>query len=145
MKSFGVMTLFREQLERALSTQDFSVKVITTPSPVDEKGMIVKVSLLKTYLRKPSGERVVRLRVSVCGMAESDQGIKDALTAIERLDNYLAEPVNLEDATPDHTKIPDTRVLTQVSEEDSFFDSPDALQVQEVQDDRIVTITVPNR
>lgn len=139
MNSFDAMTNLTEQLRRALSTNDFGVKVITTPSPVKEKGMIVKVSMLKTFIAKPG--RNIRLRVSVCGAAESDQGLKDALTAIERLDEYLQESKHLEDATGN--PIANTRIVQQIAEEDSFFDSPDDPQVQEVQDDRIVTITIP--
>lgn len=143
MNSFDAMTLFAAQVGRAISDQNFGVKVITTPSSVDEKGMIVKVTMLKTMIIRPSGQRLVRLRVSVCGKVESDQGFKDALTAIERLDAFLGRPVNLEDSTQSHAKIPNTRILAQISEEDSFFDSPDDLQVQEVQDNRFVIITVP--
>ena len=139
MNSFDAMTNLTGQLKRALSTENFGVKVITTPSPVREKGMIVKVTLLKTFIAKPG--RNIRLRVSVCGAAESDQGIKDALTAIERLDEYLQEPRHLEDSSGN--KIANTRIVQQIAEEDSFFDSPDDPQVQEVQDDRFVTITIP--
>lgn len=139
MNSFDAMTNLTAQLKRALSTENFGVKVITTPSPVREKGMIVKVTLLKTFIAKPG--RNIRLRVSVCGAAESDQGIKDALTAIERLDDYLENPRNLEDINGN--KIANTRIAQRVSDEDSFFDSPDDPQVQEVQDDRFVTITIP--
>ena len=139
MNSFDAMTCFTEQIRRAISFDDFNVKVITTPSPVDEKGMVVKVTMLKTFKAKPG--RNIRLRLSVCGAAESDQGIKDALTAIERIDDYLENPRHLED--PSGNKIVNTRIIQAVTEEDSFFTSPDDLQVQEVDDNRIVTITIP--
>jgi len=140
MNSFDAMTCFTEQIRKAISGNGFNAKVITTPSPVDEKGMVVKVSMLKTYKAKPG--RNVRLRVSVCGAAESDQGIKDALTAIERIDDYLENTRHLEDL--EGCKIANSRIIQAVTEEDSFFTSPDDLQVQEVEDNRIVTITIPS-
>ena len=40
-------------------------------------------------------------------------------------------------------KIPNTRILQRISQEDSFFYNPDSTDVQDVQDDRTVIITVP--
>jgi len=143
MKTYEVLNLFAQQLESAVQE-----KVVVTPSSVDEKGVIIKVSLLKTWLpAKPSGTygtRSARIRVSVSGRAESLTGLELACDAVEKLDRYLvqgASGIRLE--AVDGSAIANTRIVTVVSEEDSFIDSPDSTAVQDVQDDRICIISFP--
>ena len=153
MKSYDVMTLFAQQLERSIASSDeCKTKVVITPSSVNEKGVVIKVSLLKTYPDKEyqakSKARSVRLRVSVCGTVESQTGLKMATGLIEKLDDFF-EQDNLrlekivEGANSMQTirKIPNTRILQRISEEDSFLYNPDSTSVQDIQDDRMVTIT----
>lgn len=153
MKSYDVMTLFAQQLERSIASSDeCKTKVVITPSSVNEKGVVIKVSLLKTFRDKEyqakSKARSVRLRVSVCGTVESQTGLKMATVLIEKLDDFF-EQDNLrleeimEGANSMQTirKIPNTRIAQRISEEDSFLYNPDSTSVQDVQDDRMVTIT----
>ena len=155
MKSYDVMTLFAQQLERSIASSDeCKTKVVITPSSVNEKGVVIKVSLLKTFPDKEyqakSKARSVRLRVSVCGIVESQTGLKMATGLIEKLDDFfeqdslrLEKIVEGENSMQSVRKIPNTRITQQISKEDSFFSNPDSTDVQDVQDDRTVIITVP--
>jgi hypothetical protein len=90
--------------------------------------------------------RMLRVRVSVAGTAESLTGLEQALDAIEALDRYLVSPnLRLEVETGEGTiaALPNSRIVQDISQEDSFFDSPDSTESQDIQDDRIVTITMP--
>lgn len=153
MKSYDVMTLFAQQLERSIASSDeCKTKVVITPSSVNEKGVVIKVSLLKTFRDKKyqakSKTRSVRLRVSVCGTVESQTGLKMATVLIEKLDDFfeqdslrLEEIVEGENSMQILRKIPNTRIAQRISEEDSFLYNPDSTSVQDIQDDRMVTIT----
>ena len=153
MKSYDVMTLFAQQLERSIASSDeCKTKVVITPSSVNEKGVVIKVSLLKTFPDKEyqakSKARSVRLRVSVCGTVESQTGLKMATGLIEKLDDFfeqdslrLEEIVEGENSMQTIRKIPNTRIAQRISEEDSFLYNPDSTSVQDIQDDRMVTIT----
>ena len=149
LNSYNALNAFAKQLERNISSDDFHTKVVITPSSVNEKGIVIKVSLLKTYLeQEPRGihnTRMLRVRVSVSGSAESMTGLEQALSAIETLDRYLATPhlrLETDDGELQLTKgVPDSRILQTISQEDSFIDSPDSTNVQSVQDERIVIIT----
>lgn len=153
MKSYDVMTLFAQQLERSIASSDeCKTKVVITPSSVNEKGVVIKVSLLKTFRDKEyqakSKARSVRLRVSVCGTVESQTGLKMATVLIEKLDDFfeqdslrLEEIVEGENSMQIIRKIPNTRIAQRISEEDSFLYNPDSTSVQDIQDDRMVTIT----
>ena len=69
---------------------------------------------------------------------------------IEKLDDFfeqnnlrLEEIVEGTNSMQTIRKIPNTRILQRISQEDSFFSNPDSTDVQDVQDDRTVIITVP--
>ena len=151
LNSFEVLEMFAKQLERNVSGS-FKTKVVITPSSIKEAGVIIQVSLLKTFIPDAvpaaKASRAIRVRISVKGRAESMTGLKQAVEAIEALDDYLISGSTLrlektEDWGP--VKIPNSRIIQQISEEDSFIDSPDTIAVQDVQDDRIVIITFPNQ
>jgi hypothetical protein len=149
LNSFEVLNAFAAQLERHIADERFHTKVIVTPSSIKEDGLVIKVSVLKTFLpdRTPASrkERTLRIRVSVAGTAESHTGLKQALAAIEALDDYLVSPGLRLEVEKDETirSVPNSRITQAISEEDSFIDSPDSIKVQDVQDDRIVFITIP--
>jgi hypothetical protein len=150
LNSFEALNAFAAQLERHIASDEFHTKVVVTPSSVDEKGMAIKVSLLKSYVqtvpRMIHASRMLRVRVSVEGTAESMTGLEQALSAIEALDRFfVAEGLRLEVATEAGAiaGVPNSRIVQDISQEDSFFDSPDSTEVQEIQDDRIITITMP--
>jgi hypothetical protein len=146
LNSFEALNAFANQLERHIGGEGFHTKVVVTPSSVSEKGVVIKVSLLKTFTQAtpPAAQwsRTLRVRVSVAGTAESMTGLRQALEAIEAVDSYLISP-NLRLETEDGNGVPNSRITQAVSQEDSFIDSPDSTAVQDVQDDRIVTITIP--
>ena len=146
LTSFEALNAFAKQLERNVSGSGFKTKVIVLPSALSEKGVAITVAVLKTFIdgRVPASRatRTLRLRVSVCGTAESMTGLNQALCAIEALDRFFAaDGLRLEDASG--KGIPNSRILQAVSQEDSFFDSPGSTAVQEVQDGRIAVITIP--
>jgi hypothetical protein len=153
LNSFEALNAFARQLERdigILSGGAFHTKVVVTPSSVSEKGLAIKLSLLKTFIQtEPRGvraSRMLRVRVSVAGTAESMTGLQQALAAIEALDRCLASPglrLEAEDEAGKIRGVPNSRIIQEISQEDSFIDSPDSTGVQDVQDDRIVTITIP--
>jgi hypothetical protein len=149
LTSYDALQIFAAQLERNIEYKTGSTKVVITPSPVKEKGVVVKVSLLKTMLQtEPKlihASRMLRIRVSVAGTAESMTGLRQALDAIEALDGFFTQSnLRLETIENGTCKgVPNSRILQTVSQEDSFFDSPDSTEVQEIQDDRIITITIP--
>ena len=98
MKSYDVMTLFAQQLERSIASSDeCKTKVVITPSSVNEKGVVIKVSLLKTFpdreYQAKSNARTVRLRVSVSGTVESQTGLKMATELIENLMIFLSRTI----------------------------------------------------
>ena len=146
LNSFEALNAFAKQLQRHIGGEGFHTKVIVTPSSLNEKGVVIKVSLLKTFVQAgpPAAQaaRTLRVRVSVAGTAESATGLKQALEAIEAVDCYLLTP-GLRLETEAGKGIPNSRIIQTVSEEDSFIDSPDSTAVQDVQDDRTVTITIP--
>lgn len=146
MRSYQCLKLFSKQLERHIESERFATKIVILPSSVDEKGLTVQLAAQK--VRRQSvpqgarGSRFVRVRVSVKGTAESLTGLELALDCIEALDDYLGEPgLHLEDENG--KPIANTRIVQRVSEEDSFLDSPDSTEVQDVEDVRMVEITVP--
>jgi len=145
LNSFEALNAFAKQLERHIGGEGFHTKVVITPSSVNEKGVVIKVSLLKTFVEAmppaARASRTLRVRVSVAGTAESMTGLEQALEAIEAIDSYMiSHDLRLE--TEDGAAIPNSRITQSVSQEDSFIDSPDSIAVQDVQDDRIVTITI---
>ena len=150
LNSYEVLNAFAGQLQRNVTGEGFKTKVIVTPSSIKEAGVVINVSLLKTFIPVdvPAGKasRTLRLRVSVAGRAESMTGLHQALCAIEALDEFfLRDSIRLEAPHPDGTVrgVPNSRIIQYVSEEDSFTDDPDSTSVQYVQDDRIVIITFP--
>ena len=154
MTSYKAMELFTAQLRRLSDGTTFKTKVVLTPSSIKESGLVYKVSLLKTWLDEstPAGKktRYVKLRLAVCGTIESSTGLQQATEAIEKLDDYftsqnlrLEETVESKNSMTTIRKIPDTRILQSISKEDSFVDVPDSTEVQDVEDVRTVTITVP--
>lgn len=154
LNSFEALNAFAAQLERHIGGEGFHTKVVVTPSPIKEKGLVIKLSLLKTFIeprpQKINTSRTLRVRVSVAGTAESMTGLRQALEAIEAIDRYLVSPnLHLEvifkdDHSMDQVQlIPNSRIIQAISQEDSFIDSPDSTEVQDVQDDRIVIITIP--
>ena len=146
MNSFDALNAFAAQLERNVTGGGFHTKVVVTPSAVNEKGLVIKVSVLKTCIQtEPRGihaSRTLRVRVSVEGTAESMTGLQQALSAIEAVDRFLVSP-NLRLERADGTGVPNSRIIQTIVQEDSFFDSPDSTSVQNVQDDRFVVITIP--
>lgn len=147
MTSYNVFTLLKKQLERHIAGKSFRTKVIMTPSSVSEKGILIKISLLKTFTQNEPKHadccRMIRVKVSVCGTAESLTGLEQACAAIESLDDYLSDTNKLRLENEDGTMVPNTRFIQQVSPEDSFMDNPDSTDVQDVQDERILTIYFP--
>jgi hypothetical protein len=150
LNSFDALRAFAAQLERHIASEEFHTKVVITPSPVDEKGLVIKVSLLKSYIqtvpRMIHASRMLRLRLSVAGTAESLTGLEQALAAVEALDRYLVSEnlrLEAENKEGEIAGVPNSRIIQTISQEDSFIDSPDSTKVQDVQDDRIITITIP--
>ena len=149
LSSFDALNAFAAQLERHIDDDRFHTKVVVTPSSIDEKGVIIKVSLLKTFLQgEPKAiraSRMLRVRVSVAGTAESMTGLQQAVAAIEAIDNFFsADLLRLEIKNKNEIRgVPNSRIIQAISQEDSFIDSPDSIKVQDVQDDRIITITIP--
>jgi hypothetical protein len=150
LNSFEALRAFAAQLERHVASERFHTKVVLTPSSVDEPGMVIKVSLLKSYIqtvpRMIHASRMLRVRLSVAGAAESPTGLEQALAAIEALDRYLvSDNLRLETETEDGTiaGVPNSRIIQTISQEDSFFDNPNSTEVQDVEDNRIITITIP--
>lgn len=154
MTSYKAMELFTAQLRRLSDGTTFKIKVVLTPSSIKESGLVYKVSLLKTWLDEstPAGKktRYVKLRLAVCGTIESSTGLQQATEAIEKLDEYFSEDnlrleelIETENTMLSVRKIPNTRLLQALSKEDSFVDVPDSTEVQDVEDVRTVTITVP--
>ena len=146
MRSYQCLKLFEKQLERHISSEKFATKIVILPSSVDEKGLTVQLAAQKVRLQSiPQGareSRFLKVRVSVKGTAESHTGLEQALDCIEALDDYLGEPgLHLEEENG--SPIPNTRIVQRVSEEDSFLDSPDSTDVQDVEDIRMVEITFP--
>jgi len=146
LNSFEALNAFAKQLERHIGGEGFHTKVVVTPSSVNEKGVVIKVSLLKTFIQPepPAGRfnRTIRVRVSVAGTLTSITGLKQATEAIEAIDNYLLL-ANLRLETEDGQGVPNSRITQTINKEDSFVDNPDLTALQDVQDDRFVLITFP--
>lgn len=145
MRTMEALTLFIAQLERDLSFGDDKTKVVLTPASIDEKGLVIKVGLKKTYLSAQTqgvrSTRILKIRLAISGSIESLTGLSQAINAIEAIDTYLEKPRNLENESGD--QIADTRIIQTVSQEDSFIDSPDSTERQDALDERLITITIP--
>ena len=150
LNSFEALNAFAKQLERNIDGKEFHTKVVVTPSSINEKGVVIKVSLLKSFIQAQPpaalASRYLRVRVSVAGSMESMTGLKQALGVIEAIDRYLSSKdlrLETDDGSGNPKGIPNSRIIQNISAEDSFIDNPDSTSVQDVQDDRIVTITIP--
>jgi hypothetical protein len=147
MTSFEALRFFAARLERHIVSGKSAIKVVPTPSPINERGLVVKVSALKSYAQsEPKGvraSRFLRLRVSVQGGVESLTGLERALDAIEALDDYLGGSRSLRLERTDGSGAAGSRVIQTISREDGFFDDPDSAEARSVRDDRVVTITIP--
>lgn len=154
MTSFKALRLFQEQISRLTGGSRFKMKVVLTPSSVNEAGAVVKVSLLKsvkdTRTKAAKGTRTLKIRLAVSGRIESLTGLEQALEAIERLDTYfesedlrLEETVEGENSMQSVRKIPNTRIRQVTSPDDSFIDSPDSASVQDIEDVRYIYLTIP--
>lgn len=156
MESFDAVVMVADQILRNVANgKKYKTKVVVTPTAVSEGGVIVKVSALNSTLdtrsQASSKTRTVRVRVSVCGRVESHTGLAQAMELIEKLDRYFNSPEGkrLERSKKDGKNlvfepVPNTRIVQSLSSEDSFIDSPDSTAVQDIQDDRILTITIPD-
>lgn len=156
MESFDAVVMVADQILRNVANgKKYKTKVVVTPTAVSEGGVIVKVSALNSTLdtrsQSSSKTRTVRVRVSVCGRVESHTGLAQAMELIEKLDRYFNSPEGkrLERSKKDGKNlvfepVPNTRIIQSLSAEDSFIDSPDSTAVQDIQDDRILTITIPD-
>lgn len=156
MESFDAVVMVADQILRNVANgKKYKTKVVVTPTAVSEGGVIVKVSALNSTLdtrsQASSKTRTVRVRVSVCGRVESHTGLAQAMELIEKLDRYFNSPEGkrLERSKKDgknlvFVPVPNTRIIQSLSAEDSFIDSPDSTAVQDIQDDRILTITIPD-
>jgi len=150
LNSFDALNAFAKQLKRNIGGEGFHTKVVVTPSSVKEKGVVIKVSLLKTFVQavpmSAQTSRTLRVRISVTGAAESMTGLKQAVEAIEAIDRYMLLPSLRLEVPIENGKlwlVSNSRIIQAINEEDSFIDSPDSTAVQDVQDDRIVIITIP--
>lgn len=156
MESFNAVVMVADQILRNVANgKKYKTKVVVTPTAVSEGGVIVKVSPLSSTLdtRSPATARTrtVRVRVSVSGRVESHTGLAQAMELIEKLDRYFNSPEGkrLERSKKDGKNlvfeaVANTRIVQSLSAEDSFIDSPDSTAVQDIQDDRILTITIPD-
>lgn len=156
MESFDAVVMVADQILRNVANgKKYKTKVVVTPTAVSEGGVIVKVSALNSTLdtrsQASSKTRTVRVRVSVSGRVESHTGLAQAMELIEKLDRYFNSPEGkrLERSKKDGKNlvfepVPNTRIIQSLSAEDSFIDSPDSTAVQDIQDDRILTITIPD-
>ena len=153
MTSYSALRLFQAQLSRLTGGSRFKMKVVLTPSSVNEAGAVVKVSLLKsvkdTSTKAAKGTRTLKIRLAVSGRIESLTGLEQALEAIERLDTYfesedlrLEETVEGENSMQSVRKIPNTRIRQVTSPDDSFIDSPDSVAVQDIDDVRFIYLTI---
>lgn len=153
MTSYSALRLFQAQLSRLTGGSRFKMKVVLTPSSVNEAGAVVKVSLLKsvkdTRTKAAKGTRTLKIRLAVSGRIESLTGLEQALEAIERLDTYfesedlrLEETVEGENSMQSVRKIPNTRIRQVTSPDDSFIDSPDSVAVQDIDDVRFIYLTI---
>ncbi len=133
--SMQILSLFKGQLERSIGA-----KVVVAPSPIHERGVVVKLSLFKTYKNSNlrSFGNMVKLRLAVEGAAETHVGLDQALAIIENIDQYLSKPINLESS--DAKILPNTRITQRPSEEDSLLDNPDSTAVQDILDERLIMI-----
>jgi hypothetical protein len=133
--ALNAMTLFVAQLARHTA-----IKIVVAPTSIDERGVVAKVSMRKEHeqSRRPTSKPIIRLRLAIEGTAESQTGLDLALVAIEEINAYLKRPRNLEDASG--VPIPNTRITQSIAEDDSMLDSPDGTKVQDVLDERTVTL-----
>ena len=145
MNSRNAIELFIMQLKRNVILKESKLKVVLLPSSVKEDGLIITIAPRKTFLdtrtKGVRATRAVRLRLAVEGAEESHTGLFQALEAIEKLDAWLSFSQNLEGI--DGAGIPNTRITSTASEEDSFLSSPNSIEAQDVLDERIITITIP--
>ena len=158
MESFDAVVMVADQILRNVANgKKYKTKVVVTPTAISEGGIIVKVSVLKTTPDPRSVSqarpRIVRVRVSVCGRVESHTALAQAMELIEKLDRYFNSPEGKRLERSRKYKdskalifepVPNTRIIQSISDEDSFIDSPDSTAVQDIQDDRILTITIPD-
>ena len=154
MTSYSALRLFQEQISRLTGGSRFKMKVVLTPSSVNEAGLTIRLAILKsakdTRTKAAKSTRTLKIRLNVSGQLESLTGLEQALEAIERLDTYfesedlrLEETVEGENSMQSVRKIPNTRIRQVTSPDDSFIDSPDSIAVQDIEDVRYIYITIP--
>ena len=139
MTAFEVFKLTEAQIKRHCP----AIKTVIAPSSIHEKGVVARLSVkkIKGANLRPFANKTVELRLAVTGTTESQKGLELATSAIEALDAYFTQnTLYLEDV--EGKPIPNTRIRQSKSEDDALLDNPYETSVQEVYDERILSVQI---
>nr|DAM44751.1 MAG TPA: hypothetical protein [Bacteriophage sp.] len=139
MTAFEILKLTEAQIKRRCP----AIKTAIAPSSIHEKGVVARLSVkkIKDANLRPFANKTVELRLAVTGTAESQKGLELATSAIEALDAYFTQnTLYLEDV--EGKPIPNTRIRQSKSEDDALLDNPYETSVQEVYDERILSVQI---
>ena len=142
MTAFEILKLTEAQIKRHCP----AIKTVIAPSSIHEKGVVARLSVkkIKGANLRPFANKTVELRLAVSGTAESQKGLELATSAIETLDAYFGiRNLHLEDS--EGKVIPNTRIQQNKSEDDELLDNPYETGVQEVFDERILSVQIGGR
>ena len=142
MTAFEVLKLLEAQIRRHCS----AIKTVTSPSSVHEKGVTARLAIKKVIPanNREYANKTVEFRLAVSGTVESQKGLELATSAIETLDAYFGtRNLHLEDS--EGKPIANSRITQRLSEEDSLLDNPYETGVQEVFDERILSVQIGGR
>ena len=139
MTAFEILKLAEAQIKRHCP----AIKTIIAPSSIHEKGVVARLSVkkIKAVNLRPYANKTVELRLAVTGAVESQKGLELAMAATEMLDAYFcAGNLHLEDR--EGKAIPNTRIRQSKGEDDALLDNPYETSVQEVYDERILSVQI---
>ena len=139
MTAFEILKLLEAQIKRHCP----AIKTVIAPSCIHEKGVVARLSVkkIKGANLRPFANKTVELRLAVTGVVESQKGLELAMAAAEMLDAYFsARNLHLEDR--DGKIIPNTRIRQSKGEDDALLDNPYETSVQEVYDERILSVQI---
>lgn len=139
MTAFEILKLTEAQIRRHCP----AIKTVIAPSSIHEKGVVARLSVkkIKGANLRLFANKTVELRLALTGTAESQKGLELATGAIEALDAYFGtHNLHLEDA--EGRQIPNTRIRQSKSEDDALLDNPYETAIQEVYDERILSVQI---
>lgn len=137
MNAFEALLCFKAQVKHHTG-----LKTVLVPTPIQEAAPVVRIAVRKIVLDKTTKvvDKTLRLTVALEASAESDTGLRQAIEAIEALNEYATTANRLENEF--QNAIPNTRITWKSNLDDGLLEDPDSGKIVWVRDEHFVEITL---